>query len=159
MLARRWPDLVKSSGGGCNAVLSRSGIADHRAIRLRTWPERRVAQLVRLVEGTCVANFHGSTHVPLAEAELRRLWSEALAFADGAPLVLGGDLNLRSPPTPPVRGGEIVHVGARDVDHLFALRLVPAADGQTLDRRLKACGREVELSDHPPLIVTLYASH
>ena len=51
-LARRRPDLLKSNGGGCNAVLSRGPIASYRQVRLRVWPERRVAQLVRLSDGT-----------------------------------------------------------------------------------------------------------
>lgn len=71
MLASRYPELMKSNGGGCNAVLSRGGIRESRALRLRLWPERRVAQLLRLSDGTCVANFHGSVRVPLAEQEAR----------------------------------------------------------------------------------------
>jgi endonuclease/exonuclease/phosphatase family metal-dependent hydrolase len=151
-LAERWPDLVKSNGGGANAVLARIAITEGRTVRLRTWPERRVAQLVRLADGTCVANFHASTRVQLAEAELRRLWCEALAFARDAPLVLGGDLNLRSPKAPCV---DTHHVASRDVDHLFAVGLRPAADARALTRRAELAGREVELSDHPPLLVTL----
>src|SRR6478609_8489135 len=61
VLAVRLPDLMKSSGGGSNAVLARSAIVEHRTLRLRTWPERRVAQLVRLAGGTCVTTYHGST--------------------------------------------------------------------------------------------------
>ncbi len=47
-LARRDPELMKSNGGGCNAILARTPIAEHAALRLRVWPERRVAQLARL---------------------------------------------------------------------------------------------------------------
>jgi endonuclease/exonuclease/phosphatase family metal-dependent hydrolase len=156
-LAERWPDIVKSNGGGCNAVLSRSVIVEHRAIRLRTWPERRVAQLARLANGACVANFHASTRVPLAEAELVRLWREALAFARGAPLVLGGDLNLRSPQPPADLevGVDIRHVAARDVDHIFASGLWALAEAEKLGRTFEVARRAVELSDHPPLAVTL----
>jgi endonuclease/exonuclease/phosphatase family metal-dependent hydrolase len=147
VLAERWPDLIKSNGGGANAILSRHPIVEHRAVRLRTRPERRVAQLVRLADGRCAANFHASTRVVLAEAELRRLWGEALAFARGAPLVLGGDLNLRSPSAPTE---EIVHVASRDVDHLFGVGFRPEG-AETLARNLQLAGREVWLSDHPPL--------
>ncbi len=153
VLAVRRPELMKSNGGGCNAILSRGAIVEHRALRLRTWPERRVAQLARLADGTCVANYHGSVRVPLAQAELEALWEHALSWADGAPLVLGGDLNLRDPRAP----DGSVHLARRDVDHIFARGLEPAGEVELLDRRLPArgggFGGEVELSDHPPLRV------
>ncbi|MBA3746991.1 MAG: hypothetical protein H0W96_05790, partial [Solirubrobacterales bacterium] len=46
-LAQRWPDVMKSNGGGSNAILVRAGgehgeIVDHRRVLLRRWPERRV---------------------------------------------------------------------------------------------------------------------
>lgn len=152
-LAERWPDAVKSNGGGCNAVLARRGIVEHRAVRLRLWPERRVAQLVRLEDRVCIANYHGSARVPLAEAELAALWARALPWSGGAPLVVGGDLNLRHP-TPPCDG--VLHVASRDVDHLFARALVQSAPAQRLDvRSALAAGRLVELSDHVPLVASL----
>jgi endonuclease/exonuclease/phosphatase family metal-dependent hydrolase len=130
-LAERWPDLVKSNGGGCNAILARSAIAEHRSIRLRVWPERRVAQLARLRDRTCLVNFHGSARVALAEGELEHLWESALAWAGDAPLIVGGDLNLRSPRAP---NGDIVHVARRDVDHLFVRGYEPCASSDLLDR-------------------------
>jgi endonuclease/exonuclease/phosphatase family metal-dependent hydrolase len=151
-LAERRPDLIKSNGGGCNAILSRRPIAEHRSLRLRTWPERRVAQLARLGDGTCVANYHGSARVSLAEDELRKLWEQALCWAGDAPLVLGGDLNLRSPVAP---ADDIVHVASRDVDHLFARGLEPEGEAQRLDRRVTLDSGPVELSDHLPLAVSL----
>jgi endonuclease/exonuclease/phosphatase family metal-dependent hydrolase len=154
-MAERWPDAIKSNGGGCNAILARVAICEHRALRLRRLPERRVAQLARLEDGTIVVNFHGSTRVGLAEAELAELWRHALAWAAGAPIVLGGDLNLRAPRAP---APEILHVARRDVDHLFAARLAPRAAAEVLDRGAVVCGRELELSDHPPLAVTLQAA-
>lgn len=154
-LAVRSPDLMKSNGGGSNAVLARAPIVEHRALRLRSWPERRVAQLVRLADGSCVANYHGSTRVPLAEQELERLWSQALAFAAGGPLILGGDLNLRGPEAAQHAGA--VHVARRDVDHLFACGLERVGDQRLLDARVSLGGRELTLSDHPPLWVELAA--
>jgi endonuclease/exonuclease/phosphatase family metal-dependent hydrolase len=150
-LAERRPDLMKSNGGGANAILSRRGIAAHRALRLRAWPERRVAQLARLSDGMCVANFHGSARVALAEAELERLWEEALEWAVDDPLVLGGDLNLRSPEAP----DGTAHVGRRDVDHLFARGLEEVKPAELLDRGVVLAGGPVELSDHLPLAVSL----
>jgi endonuclease/exonuclease/phosphatase (EEP) superfamily protein YafD len=143
---------MKSAGGGANAILVRGQIVSDRAEQLRVRPERRVAQLVRLGSGETVANFHASTRVPLAEAELERLWRLALAFSSGAPVVLGGDLNLRAPATP---AGEIAHVAARDVDHLFARGLRPIAAAERLDSSLGRDGGRVTLSDHPPLAVEL----
>jgi endonuclease/exonuclease/phosphatase family metal-dependent hydrolase len=151
-LAVRRPDLIKSNGGGANAILSRLAIAEHRALRLRNWPERRVAQLAKLADGTIVVNFHGSARVPLAEEELERLWDRALAWAGDRPLVLGGDLNLRSPHRP---GVGIVHVAQRDVDHIFARRLTPLGTAAVLERRALLATGSVELSDHPPLLVEL----
>jgi endonuclease/exonuclease/phosphatase family metal-dependent hydrolase len=155
MLAARRPDLMKSNGGGSNAVLVRAPIVEHRALRLRTWPERRVAQLVRLADGSCVANYHGSTRVPLAEHELDRLWRRAIAFAAGGPLVLGGDLNLRGPLSPQDAGA--AHVARRDVDHLYGRGLERVGDQRLLDASVSLGGRELTLSDHPPLWVELAA--
>lgn len=165
-LGERWPDLVKSNAGGCNAILVRrnailahrlrvGAIVEDRALRLRLWPERRVGQLVRLADGTCVANVHASARVPLAEDELVHLWDRALAFADGARLILGGDLNLRSPRAPQVRDLCIAHAASRDVDHIFARGLAPTSPAQELERWASAAGRRVQLSDHVPLLVGL----
>jgi endonuclease/exonuclease/phosphatase family metal-dependent hydrolase len=153
MVASRRPELVKSNGGGSNAVLARSPIAEHRTLRLRAWPERRVAQLVRLGDGTCIANLHGSTRVPLAEDELARLWRSALEWAGGAPLLLGGDLNLRTPTAP---DPAIVHLAQRDVDHLFARGFVLAGGAELLNRDVALSQGSVELSDHLPLRIELH---
>jgi endonuclease/exonuclease/phosphatase family metal-dependent hydrolase len=151
VIAERRPDLAKSNGGGCNAVLAREHISEHRVLRLRRWPERRVAQLVRLSSGTCAANFHGSTRVVLAEDELERLWRQARAFAGDDPLILGGDLNLRDPRGPQDVGAS--HLARRDVDHLFATGMAIVGEARLLDRRIDLDGRSLELSDHPPLLV------
>jgi endonuclease/exonuclease/phosphatase family metal-dependent hydrolase len=150
VLAERRPDLIKSNGGGCNAILARQPIVEHHALRLRTWPERRVAQLVRLGDGTRVVNFHASARVELAEAELQRLWERALPWAGDDPLILGGDLNLRSPVAP---REDIVHLASRDVDHIFARGVQASCDPLLLDRHLTVEGERMELSDHVPLLV------
>lgn len=153
-IAVRWPDLIKSNGGGCNAILATAPIADHRVMRLRALPERRVGLLVRLQDETCLVNFHGSSRPELAEAELETLWEGALAFCAGSPLVLGGDLNLRRPSAP---SAQIAHVAHRDVDHLFARGFAQRGRAEVLDRRLTVGARLVEMSDHPPLVCTLCA--
>jgi endonuclease/exonuclease/phosphatase family metal-dependent hydrolase len=150
-LARRRPDLMKSNGGGANALLVRGALSSHRAVRLRVRPERRVAQLARLEGGVVIANFHASTRVPLAEEELARLSALALSCAGSAPLVLGGDLNLRDPKPP----AALAHVAARDVDHLFVARFERRGEPTLHERHVVLAGRRVELSDHPPLEVEL----
>jgi endonuclease/exonuclease/phosphatase family metal-dependent hydrolase len=151
-LGERWPDLLKSNAGGCNAILARRPIAEHRALRLRLWPERRVAQLARLSCGTCFVNLHASSRPALAREELGRLVACALGWAGKAPLVLGGDLNLRAPET---MASGLTHVARRDVDHLFVRGLERAGASQTLERDVLVAGRRVALSDHPPLAVAL----
>jgi endonuclease/exonuclease/phosphatase family metal-dependent hydrolase len=147
-LAERWPDLMKSNGGGSNAILARQAIVEHHTLPLRTWPERRVAQLARLGDGTCVVNFHASARVGLAEAELERLWERASALAREAPLILGGDLNLRSPAAPP----HVSRLARRDVDHIYVRGMQPCSDAELLDRHVSIGERRVELSDHVPLL-------
>jgi endonuclease/exonuclease/phosphatase family metal-dependent hydrolase len=153
-LAERWPELLKSNGGGCNAVLVQGQIATCRSLRLRTWPERRVAQLVRLRDGSCIVNYHGSSRADRAQAELERLCDHALAWAGGSPLILGGDLNLRDPQTP----AELVHLASRDVDHLFARGLVAQSPPHLLERTVAHGQTQVELSDHLPILAELAAA-
>ena len=137
--AERWPDVVKSQGGGVNAILVRSEeIVEDRAVALRRWPERRVAHGVRLASGVWVVNLHATAHSPRrAQADLDRAID---AWGGANPLVLGGDLNLRDP-----RG--LDRVASRDVDHVLVRGLVRAGAPEVLDRGT--------LSDHPPLAVSL----
>jgi endonuclease/exonuclease/phosphatase family metal-dependent hydrolase len=151
-IARRWPDLLKSNGGGANAILARQPFAEYRKLRLRRWPERRVAQLARLANGACVVNFHASSAPALAEDELRRLLAAALRWSGPSPLVFGGDLNLRAPER---TAKDLAHVAQRDVDHILARGLVAEAAARRLDRSVSLAGRSVQLSDHVPLAVTL----
>lgn len=171
-LAERRPELLKSNGGGCNAILSRAAITEHSTLRLRRWPERRVAQLARLNDGTCVVNLHASTRPARAVQELDLLWARALAWAGSDRLILGGDLNVRKPPAPPPpsaipaphspgdagrRAAAISHVAGSGVDHLFARGLLPAEAPLRVDASVPLDGRRVELSDHLPLLVRLRA--
>jgi endonuclease/exonuclease/phosphatase family metal-dependent hydrolase len=143
-IAVRWPDLIKSNGGGANAILVRGmPIVEDRAIRLCLWPERRWLQAVRLAAGLWVGNLHATAHDdPAARRDLERARVHALAWAAGAPLILGGDLNLRQPSLP-----GLVQIGGHDVDHVFAAGLEGVGNADLLDR-----GR---LSDHVPVRVTV----
>jgi endonuclease/exonuclease/phosphatase family metal-dependent hydrolase len=131
--------VIKSNGGGSNAILARGlEIAEHRVRRLCWLPERRWVHGVALVGGPWIANLHGGG--PIRDAERAR--EQALDWASGGPLVLGGDFNIHSLALP-----GLVHAGGRGPDHVFAAGLQPIGDTEVLDR-----GR---LSDHAPLVVTV----
>jgi endonuclease/exonuclease/phosphatase family metal-dependent hydrolase len=147
-IARRWPDAIKSDGGGSNAVLVRGAIASATTLPLRREPERRVAQLLRLGDGACVVNFHASTHMPFASEELDRLATAACAWAGEASLVLGGDLNLFSPEA---AAHGLAHVAGHSVDHVFVRGFERVGEPELPDSRAGS----LELSDHRPVIVAL----
>jgi endonuclease/exonuclease/phosphatase family metal-dependent hydrolase len=140
--AERRPDVIKSWGGGANAILVRGeSVLDHRVRTLRSWPERRVVHGVRLERGWWVCNLHAQAHSEArAQADVALAAATAIEWATGAPVVLGGDLNTRDPVAP---GFELV--AGHSVDHLLARRLRPAAPGRTLDRG--------DLSDHVPVVL------
>ena len=141
-IADRHPDLLRSNGGGANAILARTRIADHRNHRLRWWPERRVVHAVALEDGRWAANLHASVHDDeRARKDIDLAARTALAWAGDAQVVLGGDLNVRDP-----RIEGFAHAGGAGVDHVFAR---PLRDGDTevLERG--------SLSDHAPVAVTL----
>ena len=142
-IAERWPDHIKSNGGGSNAILVRGSVGDYRWVRLRRFPERRGVQLATLGDGTRLANMHLSTVPRLARDELARAWS--LAEGD-SPLLFGGDLNLRDPVAP---ASDVEHVAARDVDHVFVRGFERVGEMVMPDRWLG----DALLSDHPALIV------
>jgi endonuclease/exonuclease/phosphatase family metal-dependent hydrolase len=138
-LARRAPDLMKSWGGGCNAILVRGGIFDHRIAELTRLPERRVAHGVLLGDGSWVVNLHLTTE-PKARtrADASLALGAAREWAAGAPLVFGGDFNLDHPAWPVLE-----HVAGHHVDHLLVSGWEPAGAPELLDAGV--------LSDHRPL--------
>src|SRR4051812_46331969 len=139
-ISSRNPDLLKSNGGGCNAILVREGsILEHRWLRLCVWPERRYVHGVRLADGRIV-NVHASTG-ERARADTELAAATALRWAAGAPLLFGGDVNLRGRPALP----GMVWLGGNHVDHLYGQR--PSSAFEVLDRG--------PLSDHPPVRVSL----
>jgi endonuclease/exonuclease/phosphatase family metal-dependent hydrolase len=145
VLATRWPDPMRSGGGGCNAILVRGvAIAEHRCLRLRRFPEGRWLHGVRLSSGIWAANLHGTAHDSARAAEeAARAGAATLSWTEGAlETVLGGDFNLRRLE---LEGFE--HAGGHDVDHVFAAGLKPIGGAQTLDRG--------SLSDHAPVMVRL----
>jgi endonuclease/exonuclease/phosphatase family metal-dependent hydrolase len=152
VLAERRPDLVKSWGGGANAILVRGQpIAEHRIRPLRLLPERRVAHGVRLGDGTWVTNLHAQAHREAhAMADLELAAETTLAWAGGAPVVLGGDLNLKD--TPAVPGFE--HLAGHYVDHILGRGVRAVDEGRALHRARSGPGL-LTLSDHTPVAVTV----
>jgi endonuclease/exonuclease/phosphatase family metal-dependent hydrolase len=145
-IAARNPDVLKAGGGGANAILVRGEIAEHRSLRLAWWPERRWAHGVRLADGTWAVNLHATTrNEPRARSECEAAAAAALEWAGGAPLVLGGDMNLRRPPALP----GLRHVAGHYVDHIFSAGLWPTGPGTVLEHE--------PLSDHAPVAVSLAA--
>jgi endonuclease/exonuclease/phosphatase family metal-dependent hydrolase len=144
-VAVRWPDLIKSNGGGANAILARADrIVEHRWVRLCRTPERRWAHGVQLAYGVWLVNLHASAHVPeRARRDVSFAAQAARTWARDLPLVFGGDFNLDAPEAEGFRS-----VADSDVDHiLIGERLRAVGPAQTLDRGT--------LSDHLPLAVTL----
>jgi endonuclease/exonuclease/phosphatase family metal-dependent hydrolase len=143
-IAVRWPDAIKSNGGGANAILARRDrIVAHRMLRLCRTPERRWVHGVELASGVWVANLHATAHdTEAAWRDGRMAAAAATAWAAGSPLVLGGDFNLREPEFDRLTG-----VASRDVDHLFVAGLKPVGEPAVLERG--------SLSDHPPLRITV----
>jgi endonuclease/exonuclease/phosphatase (EEP) superfamily protein YafD len=146
-IAVRWPDAIKSNGGGANAILVRNDrIVADRAQRLTRWPERRWVHAAQLASGTWLANLHATAH------DTGAAWRDGRAAADAAgrwagagPLILGGDFNLRAP-----EFDGMTRIASRDVDHLFVAGLQPAGEAAVLDRGA--------LSDHPPLVASTTAT-
>ncbi|HEX6621485.1 MAG TPA: endonuclease/exonuclease/phosphatase family protein [Solirubrobacteraceae bacterium] len=139
--ARRRPDVIKSWGGGANAMLVRGeAVTEHRVRALRSWPERRVVHGVRLERGWWVCNLHAQAHSEArAQADIALAAQTATAWSAGAPVVLGGDLNTRHPRAP-----GFAAVAGHSVDHVLVRSLRADGPGRTLDR-----GR---LSDHVPVL-------
>ena len=110
--------------------------------------EPRVVQAVRVADRFVVANFHASTDLVAARAELERAQSFAEGLArSGEAVVLAGDLNLVSPE---VEGYSEPTDG---IDHVL-VRGAPASEPVVWlpERRVRSGGL---LSDHAPVEVTI----
>jgi len=162
-LARHNPDLIGSAEGGSNAILAREptgGIDDGRRYTMRpVRPERRTMAFARLGCGLCVTCLHASTTDRRAEAELLRAADRAVEWAQGAPLVFGGDFNVRPEKSEVfallaerhgLRGG----TAAEAIDHLLVLG-AEVVEGPRAwapeERELEEDGLALRLSDHAPV--------
>jgi endonuclease/exonuclease/phosphatase family metal-dependent hydrolase len=147
-VAQRRPDLIKSNGGGANAILVRGDVRAHRSRMLRRWPERRVMHAVQLADGAWVGNLHATTHPDARTREdLARAGAALAAWAGGAPALLGGDMNIAVPGVP-----GWTDLGGHGIDRVLAhgATWTVAAPPVTLDTQ--------GLSDHAPVVVEVVRS-
>lgn len=164
LIGEQRPDLLGAWEGGSNTTFARRGagrIAERERSVLTRRPELRVMALTRLEAGVCVANFHVSTKPASAERELLAAARRALDFAGGAPLIFGGDFNVRpkdsgvfdelerrfglAPPTAPDR---LSHLLVRDLEVIEHPVAWPPEARDIIDPET---GLRIRLSDHNPV--------
>ncbi len=170
-VARLRPHLTGSWEGGCNLILVRKGrpgatVSDHRKAVLARLPERRVVSMVTTGSGLHLANLHASTG-PAASKDVLKAARLAREWAGDAPLVLGGDFNLR-PRSSDVFGDlEQAHgfsgaTAPGSIDHLLvhgAEVLEPGEAWPDIRRDVPdpATGLKLRLSDHAPVVSRIAA--
>jgi hypothetical protein len=176
------PDLIASSEGGSNLTLVRGAlleagdpaVAERRELVIHEGrPERRTMAFTRLAAGLCIANLHATNDRPdLAGPEVVRAADVATGWAGDAPLLFGGDLNLRPALQPDVfeqlreRHGLAPPTAPKAIDHLLARGLnildepahLPHPEVQRppgfrgpLGLWRREAGRRIRLSDHAPV--------
>jgi len=167
LAARINPDLIASGEGGSNLTLVRPGplgrVVERRELAIHSGrPERRAMAFTRTASGICLANLHATNDQPaLAAADVLVAAEASADWAGGAPLLFGGDLNLRPGEDPGVfevlreRFGLEGPTGPEGIDHLLARGLVVARPPEpwTAERRelRRGDGRALRLSDHAPI--------
>jgi endonuclease/exonuclease/phosphatase family metal-dependent hydrolase len=184
-VARRNPDLIASGEGGSNLTLVRGDFpvqwtgkspsaVERRELQIHSGrPERRAMAFTRIHLGgaaagagndgaqLCVANLHATNDRPaMATEDVLRAAEAATDWAGGAPLIFGGDLNLRPGETPDAfsalreRFGLFAPTGPDAIDHLLArgLETVEPPRAWPPERReLREEGLALRLSDHAPV--------
>jgi endonuclease/exonuclease/phosphatase family metal-dependent hydrolase len=174
------PDLIASGEGGSNLILIRGslvthsvhkeprddggggGIVERRELTIHEGrPERRAMAFTRTASGICVANLHATNDRPgLATEDVLRAADSASAWAGEAPLLFGGDLNLRPAESSQVfaeleaRFGLSGPTGPLAIDHLLVKGLntvAPPRQWPPQRRELREDGRALRLSDHAPV--------
>ena len=167
LAARLNPDLIASGEGGSNLTLVRpagplGAIVERRELTIHEGrPERRAMAFTRTASGVCIANLHATNDRPRLAAEDVLLGARtAVEWAGEAPLLFGGDLNLRPARDPDVferlreRFGLAEPTAPDAIDHLLGRRL-EAAEPPTRwppeRRELRRDGLALRLSDHTPV--------
>ncbi|HWM62551.1 MAG TPA: endonuclease/exonuclease/phosphatase family protein [Solirubrobacterales bacterium] len=187
LAARLNPDLIASGEGGFNLTLVRKSLRcafsvpekekAHRRDRTATIVERgelaihegplerRAMAFTRVADGNgsglCIANLHASAHRPeLAAEDVLRAATAAAGWAGEAPLLFGGDFNLRPDESPDVfaelreRFGLAPPTAPNAIDHLLArgLEIVERPRRWDAERReVRSDGLALRLSDHAPV--------
>lgn len=176
------PDLIASSEGGSNLTLvrgavlegSEAAISERRELVIHEGrPERRTMAFTRIEAGLCVANLHATNDQPdVAGPEVLHAAETAIEWAQGSPLLFGGDLNLRPAQQPEVfeqlreRHGLAPPTGPQAIDHLLARGLEIVEQPATLPHPeavrepsfkgplglwRREAGRRIRISDHAPV--------
>ena len=162
LLHRLNPDLPGSWEGGSNTTLVRGArIAEPRELVIRPGdPERRTMAFSRLDNGLCVANFHASNdNYALAEEEVRLAAETASGWSTDAPLIFGGDFNLRPERSPLFdeladRFGLGAPTSPDAIDHILVRGLEvrePPRQWPAEAREIPWDGLALRLSDHAPV--------
>ena len=165
--ARLNPDLIASGEGGSNLTLVRprgalGAIEERRGLAIHEGrPERRAMAMTRTASGVCIANLHATNDVPdLAVEDVLRAADAATEFAGDAPLLFGGDLNLRPGQNPEAferlaeRFGLGEPTGPTAIDHLLGRGLSavePVRAWPPERRELSEAGLALRISDHAPI--------
>ncbi len=168
------PDLIASGEGGSNLTLVRAsgalgGIEEHRELAIHEGrPERRAMAFTRTGSGICVANLHATNDIPdLAAEDVVRAATAASEWAGEAPLLFGGDLNLRPGESPALfeeleKGFGLTGTTAADaIDHLLVSGLAqvePPTRWPGERREVECGGLALRLSDHAPVECSLEPS-
>jgi endonuclease/exonuclease/phosphatase family metal-dependent hydrolase len=163
--ARANPDLIASGEGGSNLTLVRGAlgrIVERRGLAIHEGrPERRAMALTRTAAGVCLANLHATNdHPELAVEDVLRAADAAIEWAGDAPLVFGGDLNLRPGQDPEVferlatLHGLAAPTAPDAIDHLLARGVAVPSPPTRLPpewREVEEDGLAIRLSDHAPI--------
>jgi endonuclease/exonuclease/phosphatase family metal-dependent hydrolase len=170
------PDLIGSNEGGSNLILVRRSVAaivERRELVIRPGPnpERRTMAFTRLrlaepaALQLCVANLHASAGAPLrvfAEEEALLAAERSVKWAGDAPLILGGDFNLRPAETDVYdrlaeRFGLRQPTAPASLDHVLARGLEPVGPPRAWapeEREVRKGGLAIRLADHAPVEAT-----
>jgi endonuclease/exonuclease/phosphatase family metal-dependent hydrolase len=163
LAARLNPDLIGAGEGGSNLTLIRDEeIVERRELTIHEGrPERRALAFTRTGAGLCVTNLHATNDRPeLATEDVLRAAGTASDWAGDAPLLFGGDLNLRPAESPALfdelreRFGLAAPTAPDAIDHLLVrgLEIVdPPRQWPPERRELEEDGRALRLSDHAPV--------
>lgn len=175
------PDLLGAWEGGSNAILVRSPwrivTGSRKSLLLNPIAERGLSERRRMMfarletsdgQEICVANLHASAKGRgQAEQEVMRAARAAVEWSHGAPLVFGGDFNLR--PVSSQVFAELEHdlgltgaTGPKSIDHLLTRglevvhRTTKWPDARRdLEVSWRGARRRIRLSDHSPIETTV----